>query len=740
MDESPASSRVASDAQSAYEIMESIVSKMPAHASRVAGARLVAFACRRQTLFAFLLYLGLACGVTWPGAIHPDTRIFGPIGADLTAEIAYFHALAVAHTPPFLPGTAHIFNAPEGRSTQWALNYSTLPSSTLLWLGSMAIGSVATLAYWPILTFALSALSMFLLVRWLTGSWYAAVITGFAFGFWPYVFSGMNQPLGNEWMIVLAVWRMLVTIERPSVRNGLFAGAAMVLALMWVQYYILIVGVTWVLLTIAALVIAHMRGQLKDAVRAHAVVVVLVAAALASILLVGLSSNFAGEPTRAASEVVTYSARPLMYLLPDPNNPFLGTLSKPIIERDFFSAGSTADYNEIYLGISVMVMAVVGGVILARDIRRRGWRVALSDRAVLAAALLTFTALIALAFSAPPRVVILGMNIPMPIEIVAHITTVFRTTARFAVIVMLGLCVLAGLALSKLFSRLRGVTALAMCAVLSALVVVDLWARPPYTAAPIVVPSVVRLLAHQAPGIYAAYPLLTGFEFGGDSDDAFFQAYAGDHELFDGFFPETSSETRKMELEYLLAPRTLPDLAAMGVRYLLVQADTPSAMYPSNGAPIPGARLIGSDSYGALYRIVAHPRPFSSFDSVGFSPPEGEGPTYSRWMTAADGQMEVVSRAPRAVPVRVSFAAWSYLQPRRLVIRDGVDVVYDAVVPPSPLPVAFTISVRGRTTLYLQTTPAPQSPHAVNPADPDTRLLSIQVSGPLTITPLPTRR
>jgi hypothetical protein len=88
----------------------------------------------------------------------------------------------------------------------------------------------------------------------------------------------------------------------------------------------------------------------------------------------------------------------------------------------------------------------------------------------------------------------------------------------------------------------------------------------------------------------------------------------------------------------------------------------------------------------------------------------------------------------------VSFTAISYLQPRRLVIQDGTRVVYDAVVPYGVVPVSFTIPVLGRTILNLHASPAPQSPHAVNPADPDTRMLSIQVSGPLTITPVQPRR
>jgi hypothetical protein len=715
------------------------VSIRPTRAVRPTRPRFVAVP-RRETLFVALLYFGLACSVTWPMAIHPSTTVYGPVGADLTGSIAYFHALAAAHTVPFLPGTVHVFNAPEGRPTQWALNFSTLPSSTLLWLGSIAFGAVATLAYWPILTFTLSALSMFLLVRWLTGSWKAALITGFAFGFWPYVFSGMNQPLGDEWVIVLAVWRMLVSIERPSVRNGLIAGAAVAFALLWVQYFILIVGITWVTLALSALVIARMRGQLALALRVQVAAAVPVVATLASIVLAALASGFEGAPVRVASELVTYSARPLMYLLPDPDNPFLGKFSKPIIERDYFSATATATYGNIYVGISVIALALVGFVVLVRSIRRRGWRATLAERSMLAAALLTVAAIIAAAFSAPPRIVILGVGIPMPIEIVSHVTSDFRTTARLALIVMLGLCVLAGLGLSKLFSRLRGPVALAVCGGLSVLVVCDLWGRLPYKVTPIVVPSVFRLLAHQTPGVYAEYPLQNGSEFGGNSGDAFYQAYAGDHDLFDGYFPETVSESRKMELGYLLAPRTVPDLAAMGVRYLLVQRQQPSAMYPGPGAPIPGARLIGGDSYGVLYRVLARPRQFTSYYTVGFSPPEGAGPRFDRWMGAADGQMEVISRALRPVPVRVSFTAASYLQPRRLVIRDGARVVYDAVVPAIATPVTFTIRLQGHTIFHLHATPPAQSPHTLNPANPDTRTLSVQLSGPLTITPLSTRQ
>ena len=714
------------------------VATQPRQALQGIGLRSVVRNRTWQTVFASCLYFGLACSVTWPIAIHPSSRVFGPIGADLTGSMAYFHSLAAGHTPPFLPGTVHVFNAPEGRPTQWALNFSTLPSSTLLWLGSMAIGSVATLAYWPIFTFTLSALSMFLLVRWLTGSWHAGLVTGFAFGFWPYVFAGMNQPLGNEWVIVLAVWRMLVAIERPTMRNGLLAGLAVAFALMWVQYFILIVGVTWAALAILALAFGAMRGEFTAAVRSQVTAAVPIVAVLVAIGLAGLSSNFAGAPVRASSEVVTYSARPLMYLLPAPNNPFGGKWSKPIIEREYYGPHSTAIYGDIYVGISVMLMAAVGGVLVVREIRRRGWRVALGRRAVLAAVLLALAGFCALAFSAPPRVVVLGVNVPMPIELVNHVTSVFRTTARLAVIVMLALCVLAGFALARLFSRLRPPAALVVAAVLSFVVVADLWARPAFSITPIEVPPTVRLLAHQPPGIYADYPFLAGSDFGGDSTMAFYQAYAGNHDLFEGYFPETPSESRKMELQYLKAPRTVPDLAGMGVRYLLVQRGSglPANLYPEFEARIPGAKLLGGDAFASLYRITARPSALTSFVVSGFGLPEGPGPTYTRWLAATDGTIELVSRARRPAPVRVSFTAASYVQPRHLSISEGGRVLFEGLIPTHAIPIAFSLPLHGRVTLHLHATPAPQSPHAIDPASPDTRTLAIQLSGPLTLTPL----
>jgi hypothetical protein len=691
-----------------------------------------------QTLFAAGLYFALACFISWPIVIHPGSRLFGNIGGDLTGEMSYYRVLAQAHTIPWLPGIVHLFNAPEGRDTQWALNFTTLPSSTLLWLGSVTIGSIATLGYWGILSYTLTGLSMFLLIRWLTGSWQAGVIAGLAFGFWPYQFVGMNQPLGDSWVVVLFVWRMLVAIERPSVRNGLLAGAATGLAFMWVQYFLLIIGVSWAVLVLGALLIGWRRHELGVHVRTQVAGAIPAVITLAVLFIVGVATSFSAVPTRGVSQLVQFSARPTMYLVPDPSNPFLGALTKPIIVHQYFSRSSTVSYSNIYLGISVMLLAIVGLWLLVRSIRRRGMMPALTDRKIRAAVLLSITALVALVFSAPPHVDVAGVQIPTPIDVVSHFTTAFRTTARFAVIVMLGLCVLMGFALSELLPRIKSnSTRLFVAAAIGLVVTCDLWARPAYKITHINPPSVYHALAHQPPGVYAEYPLQDGYDFP-DSYPAFYQGYAGQHDLFNGYFPGTTSESRKLELSFLLAKNTIPELAQSGVRYLLVDREhPPPALYPRPGAAIPGARLIASDDYASLYRITAAPPTISSFATSGFTPPAYLGPGVWHWMTAAKAQIEIQRQGSLPGLFQVRFAAGSFRQPRHLRITDRSGrVLYSGVISATQTQVSFDMTIGHSVVLNLSISPGPVSPHSIDPSNPITWNLGLLISDPLSIRPV----
>jgi hypothetical protein len=226
-------------------------------------------------------------------------------------------------------------------------------------------------------------------------------------------------------------------------------------------------------------------------------------------------------------------------------------------------------------------------------------------------------------------------------------------------------------------------------------------------------------------------------DFADASKPAFFQAWAGDHDIFNGYFPGTDAETRKLGLMYLTAPQTIPELAELGVRYLLVdhlsRGSTPP-MYPTYGAPLRGARLMAMGRYGALYRIVARPPSISTFAVSGFSGPEGAGPSFTRWMTSGQGQLEVRSTSAQPVRARVSLVAVSFAQARHLRVTDDLGhVVYDGTVPYAYTRIGFDVTIDRRTVLTFSATPGPVSPHQLSAASPDTRELSIQISEPLSV-------
>jgi hypothetical protein len=687
-----------------------------------------------QTVVAFLIFFSIGLGIMWPAPLHPGSSVFGPVGLDLTGAISYYRSLAEAHLAPFLPGTVHAFNAPEGRPTQWALNFSTLPSSGILWLSSMAIGAVTTFTFWPIFTFALSALSMFLFARWLTGRWEAGFVAGLAWGFQPLVFTGQNQPAGGVFLIVLFVWRMFVTIERPTVRNGVWMGLACLLALMWVQYFLIIVGVAWAVLAVYALVIARARGEMSRGLAAQTAGAVPIVLGLGVILLAGIVSSFAGVPTRAASDLTAYAARPSMYLLPDLNNPFTGSITRGYVARHYPQSGVM--YEDVYVGISVLVLAAAGLWFVGRVIRRRGLAAALDDRRVFVAIPLTVLAIVAFLFSMPPHLDIFGVHVPMPMDVIERVTTVFRTVARFALLVMLALCALLAITVSELVPKLRsGWFRLLVVAALAFVVTADLWARPPYHITRIRVPRVYRVLAQQPKGIYAEYPILPGEDFGGITYQAFYQGYAGDHDLFDGFFPGEAEEAPKMALEDLLDPQTEKVLAGYGVKYILVGVDEAGEAphpYPKQGQTIPGARLIGRSAYGSLYRVTATPPLLSVALGNGFSPQEGSGAARWQWMSSPSATIVVTSRYRGRIRVRVRFQARALGPTRRIAVTDDRGrFVYRGEVSSTSGVVTFTSTISGSTSFRISSVPGPIPVRQLDPGSTDTRSLAIQAQLPV---------
>ncbi len=127
----------------------------------------------------------------WPIAAHPERDILGA-GRDPQIFIWSFawwpHALA-AGTNPFF---SRVIFAPDGINLAWT---TTVPALALVFSPlTLLVGPVASYNVAALLMPALAAWSAYLLCRALTGSWRAALVGGYLFGFSSYM---LGEELGH---------------------------------------------------------------------------------------------------------------------------------------------------------------------------------------------------------------------------------------------------------------------------------------------------------------------------------------------------------------------------------------------------------------------------------------------------------------------------------------------------------------------------------------------------------------
>lgn len=671
-------------------------------------------------LGAAALYLAYALAATWPLLSDPGGSIFGIPGGDHTGSIAYYRELAEHHIFPFAPGRIPDFDAPAGQEIPWALNVATAPSTSLLLLLTYVFGSVAAHALFTWIGFVASGVSMFVLARRVTGSPLAALVAGFGFAFYPFA---INKSLGHlgymhGWLLVLVAWRTLELAQRPTLRNGLWAGAALVLAMWWTPYFIFFAAVLFGVLGAVALVAARLRGTARKTLGALATAVGMAVGFIACLGVVQLSggSGGGGEVSRPFEHLIIFSARPHEFFLPDRNNLLFGGLTSDYLTEHLH--GSNFSENSLYLGLSLMILALVGAAVTVQRVWRER-RAAAADGRVVAATGAAITAVVAAAFSMPPQVTIGGVLVNFPMWYVAQVTGAYRAVSRFVILIELAVCVLAAIGLAALLVRLRPRVAAGVAAAVLVLVALDLWARPPAPVNAVTPPATYYARAAQLPpGILVEYPLFPA-EFP-DSNAIFWQG-AHHHPILQGY-NVGEDESRKLELGDPKDSETAPDLAAWGVRWVLLR--------PYPGLPTTlgkGFRLVYDDPTGVkIYEVTAAPSRTQVDALSGFGGVEGTTNSQSRWMTAPEGRLFVRGECDPCRGV-LTLTASSDKVPRTLTFRDAAGrVLGRREVPTSPVKVTVPLTFGGgQTEVSITTAPGPR------PAGPpDTRDLSIIVNEP----------
>jgi hypothetical protein len=653
-------------------------------------------------------YAILTVALTWPLVARFTTALPGD-GSD--AWLHYWHlawmkrALLELHTSPYFTTDLH---HPQGTTL---LFQSMVPAPALIALPVVVgFGLAAGYNFLVVLSFVASGYGAYrLLLELLAADAHpagaderrhlAAFLGGAVFAFSVYRFAhllGHLDLLTTQWLPFFAL-HLVQSARRPGARAPILAALFLALTALSAWYY-------WLqLLVLAALFAAwHVRFE-RGGPRALARIVAgpALGCALLAPLLVAMTLNLsAGRLPDARTAMLAGSADLLGLFLPSPFHPLWGPALVPIWQRVGRSGGVAE--TAICLGFTALTLAATA---VRRDSRRSrfwllalaaflvlslgpflhvggkiasigGWRLALPDRALLAAA--------------------------------APAADVLRGASRFAATATLALAVLAGIGAARLLADARAPRSafLALLALvlfesaavpypMSAIVQEPLWARiaaDPRHAAVLEVPI------PDDPGIYPRRML--------DLTEHQKSVYGGYLSRGVPRFPFAKLPGFAALKELPAEPRGAadvvgddPSLAALAT---LLRYDTgwivvdrsllsPESMRRARGAvaaALPNEPPFYEDERfvaWALPSVTALPRPVvvvgDGFGALEVAAPDAPSGTPARWRWMGEtARFEIV--APHRVVRGLRIRAFAYRRPRRLALRLDGTVVGEVVVSP----------------------------------------------------------
>lgn len=535
----------------------------------------------------------LAVVFTWPLA----TRISSSMPGWPADNFAFLYKLWWFRTaliergqwPLFDPNSYAPFGFDLGQGEPTLVN--TLPG---VLFGSLT-NDVTSYNLLILLSFVISGVGAYLLVRELTGNINAALLASVVFAFCPYrmaQIAGHLQLAGTGW-IALSFYFLERTLKTRSIKDGALLGLMLSLTALSAWYYAYMVGLGLVLYTIVRLwqtandaakrtpTIVHrlsslVRPYLKPL--AAGVVVFLLLGGIAAIPSLRLWAQ--GGLTHSAKAADEHSAAPLDYVIPNQLQPVWG---EPFMRAH---ANQNIIESNLYLGLVAVIIMIAGWVV-----RRRARLPALRA----AAAWLTLLIV--------AGVLSLGLTLhdtngqaqfqfgplPLPGQLLFDWLPFYssmRAYARFGVLVALAVAVLVGVAWTYILqTRPHASTGkfapnqLTLFAIL--FVLVDLWTSPYSWGTSRVEPSeTARFLSAQPQaGLVMQMPLTAS-----QSGPLLFQeTYYGPGKPiaygYDTFEPEPWREARPA-LENFPDDAALDVLAEWGVRYIVVSANAYGADWP----------------------------------------------------------------------------------------------------------------------------------------------------------------
>ena len=396
-------------------------------------------------------FVAVAIFATWPVVLHPLTRVPDNLADPL--EIAWIFAWGahgIVHHP------LHLFNGNMFFPNRYTLAFTesmlglALPLAPVFWLTHNALLQFNLVV---ILSCAVGAFGVYLLVRSITSSTGAAIVAGAAFALLPYNSSQIGHPHVSVHLIpyLLLILRRLE--RRPVPSTWLMLG--FVFALIWWSsltegLLAVVVVLTWAAWRLGRDGSLAWREVSRAALGIVGAVVLLVPLAIPYL---GVRSDHP-EFRHPTDEARYYSATFGSYLVPlVRSGPVTGPVYRSMREQFEDPVGSWEKvlWPGIWLAVATLVAAVAA---VATFFRRRPNR---APPWVEEVAFFLLLAAIAMVLSLGPNFDGKPDGLPLPFWVVQHVVPggLLRVPARFGLLAELAAVLAAGIALGSMRAEWR---------------------------------------------------------------------------------------------------------------------------------------------------------------------------------------------------------------------------------------------------------------------------------------------
>ncbi len=597
--------------------------------------------------FSFFILLSLL--VTHPMIFKMKSHIYGYPGDPLgSVWRIWWYKFSWGHhiSSRFITVIAHPFGVDLSQEI------SSIPFNYLVFFITLLSNEIFTYNFILLLSFLLAAITMYFLVYHLTRNKGASTVAGVLYAFCPWHFAHAGQHLSLasiQWLPLYALF-LFKLFNKRTYKNAFLCALGFSLVFLTDFSYVFLISVLTAAFILWGLWFSlgpnrrfHPTSSKVSLLKTSTVILVTFLIALTMILpftysifktaltLPKVESMATLGYIKPFRDLTSNSARPLGYLLPSRNNPFFGRFTKRFIESPFYGGHPTE--HTLYLGWVGIVLSIVA----IRNWRRKSKLVnkltsrqvnkltrkqvdkltskqvdpLLVTRCQKGVSFFLFAAIVALIFSHSPYTEIGNFRILFPSYFMYKIAPMFRCYARFGIVVMLCVSVLAGIGFASILKRIK--SAKKRRVLLSIILLLVFIEFAPVLPAPMVnavnPPPVYEWLAKEGGDFtIAEYPMENNQEY-------LFWQRIHQKRLVNGAQSGTYADEVRKEIVDILKPETPGILSYLGAKYVILH---PDKYLKSEDVPVigevpdvskqKGLRLVKTFEEARVYEVVAAPQ------------------------------------------------------------------------------------------------------------------------------------